>query len=570
MDSLATRLHDRVGAQLGSDPLIRSSEHADYQSNGSLPAAKARRAAPRDLAADVVSGLAGDSLVGAATVAGPGFINLRLADEAIWLQVASRVADDRLGIGTPLAGGRVVVDYSQPNIAKEMHVGHLRSTVIGDALVRLERFLGADVIRQNHLGDWGTPFGMLIAYLDEHPDPALATGSGEAAISRLSVLYRAARGVFDSDPAFVDRARARVVALQAGDEETLASWRGIVAESHRYFREVYDLLDVELVEADAIGESFYNDALAGVVTELEARGIAVPSDGALCVFFDGITGPDGAPVPLIVRKSDGGFGYAATDLAAIRHRVEALKTDRILYVVDVRQALHFRMVFDTARRAGWLPPEVTALHVAFGTVLGPNGKPFKTRAGDNITLISLLNQAVARASEVVASKSNLAGDELAARATEVGIGAVKYADLSTGRTRDYVFDLDRMVSLTGNTGVSLQYAHARVCSILSKAAGAPRDVTPGLPLADAERRLALRLDEFDAVLIVTATASEPHRLCAYLYDLAQALTTFYDACPVLKAPSGEIRGNRLLLCELTARTLRTGLGLLGIAAPERL
>jgi arginyl-tRNA synthetase len=570
MDSLATRLAARVGALLGTNPLIRPSDHADYQSNGALPAAKIRRVAPRELAMEVAAKMATDPLIAAAEVAGPGFVNLRIADEAIWSQVAARVADDRLGVGAPRHGERVVVDYSQPNIAKEMHVGHLRSTVIGDALVRLERFLGAAVIRQNHLGDWGTPFGMLIAYLDEHPDPPLATGTGEAAMSRLSAHYRAARKAFDSDPAFVDRARARVVALQADDAETLAAWRAIVAESHRYFGEVYALLDVELTEADAVGESFYNAALADLVAELEARGIAEPSDGALCVFFDGITGPDGSPVPLIVRKSDGGYGYPATDLAAIRYRVDMLGADRLCYVVDGRQALHFRMVFETARRAGWLPDRVTAEHIAFGTVLGRDGKPLKTRESDNVTLISLLRMAVARAADVVGEKSGLTGDELARRAVQVGIGAVKYADLSTGRTRDYVFDLDRMVSLSGNTGVYLQYAHARAGSILRRAGDASREVTPGEPMAAAERRLALRLDEFDGVLAVTVAAAEPHRLCAYLFELAQALTAFYDACPVLKAPSAEIRANRLALCDLAARTLRTGLGLLGIAAPERL
>jgi arginyl-tRNA synthetase len=582
MDSLATQLDRRVGAHLGADPLIRSSDHADFQSNGALAAGSVRRVAPRQLAAVVASALPADAadLVVAADVAGPGFVNITLADAAIWRQVAARAADGRLGVARPLSGTRIVVDYSQPNIAKEMHVGHLRSTVIGDAIVRLFRHLGADVIRQNHLGDWGTPFGMLIAYLDEHPDAATADGGdGEAAITWLSALYRAARAVFDADPEFVERARAKVVALQSGDPAALATWRSLVAESHRYFTEVYDLLGVELTEADAVGESFYNNELAGIADALERSGVAVHSQGALCVFFDGVTGPDGNPVPLIIRKSDGGFGYGVTDLAAARHRVGILHGDRICYVVDARQALHFRMVFDTVRRAGWLPDGVGLEHLAFGTVTGPDGKPFKTRSGQTVSLVALLRDAVERASAVVAEKSGLAGDELAARAREVGIGAVKYADLSTGRTRDYVFDLDRMVSLEGNTGVYLQYAHARVRSILRKAGrspgggsavAAPVRVYDGVPLEPAERRLALRLDEFDAVLAATAAAAEPHRLCAYLFELAQAVAAFWAACPVLLAPDEAVRANRLVLCAVVARTLATGLDMLGIAAPDRL
>jgi arginyl-tRNA synthetase len=571
VDSLAQQLSRRVGAHLHADPLIRASDHADFQANGALPAARERRTPPREMAATLAAALTEDGLVAAAEVAGPGFVNLTVASAAIWSQVGRRLADARLGVGRELSGQRVVVEYSGPNIAKELHVGHLRSTVIGDSLARLFRHAGADVIRQNHIGDWGTPFGMLIAYLDDHPESTVAASSGAETVSRLSALYGAARAEFDHDKAFADHARSRVVDLQTGDPRVRAEWRSIVAESQRYLAEIYGLLDVELTEADTDGESSYNDALAGIAQSLVEQGIAVDSEGALCVFNDDVRGRDGALVPLIVRKSDGGFGYAATDLAAIRRRVEDLRADRICYVVDARQALHFRMVFDTARRAGWLPDRVTAEHIAFGSVLDLDGKPLKTREGDTAKLISLLTAAVDRAGSVLAGHSpGLDADTVARRAREIGIGAVKYADLTTGRTRDYMFDLDRMLALDGNTAVYLQYAHARTCSILRKGNGVPRSVDMDAPMEAPERHLALRLDEFDAVLAAAVERAEPHRLCGHLFDVAQALAAFWNACPVLDAPSDSVRANRLVLCDLTARTLRTGLGLLGIAAPERL
>ena len=516
----------------------------------------------------MVAALPAGDLVAAASVAGPGFVNLELADRALLAQLVDRLGDSRLGVGTAEAGVTTVIDYSQPNIAKEMHVGHLRSTIIGDALVRILEHLGGTVVRRNHIGDWGTQFGMLIQYQLEQPEPAAVTDT--ATMRRLAALYRQARAAFDTDPAFAERARRRVVALQGGDGATLAAWQDIVAESTRYFTDIYDRLGVRLTGADAVGESAYNAALAGVAGELADRGVAAVSDGALCVFFDDVRGPDGEPTPLIVRKRDGGFGYAATDLAALRQRVADLHADRLLYVVDARQALHFRMVFDTARRAGWLPPAVPAVHVAFGTVLGPDGRPFKTRAGDTVRLADLLTEAVDRARDVVAAKNpGLAGAALHERARQVGIGAAKYADLATSRTRDYTYDPERMLALTGNTGVYLQYAHARIRSILSRADGADAAVDPGTTLELAERALILDLDGFADTLTEVVAGYEPHRLCGYLYRLAQTFTAFYERCPVLRADE-PVRGNRLALCRLTGDTLRTGLELLGIDAPDQL
>jgi arginyl-tRNA synthetase len=579
-ERLQRAITDALPDASGADPRLQRSDRADWQANGMLALAKSLGANPRDLAAKVVGRLDAGDLVARGEVSGPGFVNLTLADSAITSQVAARVAAPRLGVATFERAGTTVIDYSQPNIAKEMHVGHLRSTIIGDALARILDFGGEKVIRQNHLGDWGTQFGMLIQDLRERPgqldDPAVGdpASAGEASMSRLNRLYRDARARFDSDPAFAERARNRVVALQGGDPDTIAAWNEIVDESKRYFEAVYDELDVLLTDADAVGESFYNPFLVDVCAELERSGVAVWDDGALCVFFDDVTGPDGKPTPLIIQKSDGGYGYATTDLAAIRHRVGTLGATQILYVVDARQALHFKMVFETARRAGWLPDGVEVRHLPFGTVLGRDGKPFKTRAGETVRLMHLLAEAVERAQQVVAEKNpQLVGDELAERARQVGVGAVKYADLSTSRTRDYVFDVERMVNLQGDTGVYLQYAYARIQSILRKATdtGAPAAAAhPDLRLEPAERALGLLLDELGDTLATVASTYEPHRLCAYLHDLATSFTTFYEHCPVLKAPDPRAIANRLLFCHATAETLRTGMNLLGIATPQRL
>jgi arginyl-tRNA synthetase len=531
---------------------------------------------PRDFAEQISSSVPRNGLIASCEASGPGFLNITLSDGAIIQQIASRLADPRLGVSREQEGVITVVDYSQPNIAKEMHVGHLRSTIIGDALVRVLGFLGAKVIRQNHLGDWGTQFGMFIQFLEEHPEVAWRSQdvSSIGSVSTLNELYRTARQEFDEDPSFAERARSRVVALQSGDQDTLERWNEIVTESKRYFNHIYDRLGVLLEDQDAVGESFYNPFLNDLATELEQRGVAVLSDGALCVFFEDITGPDGNPTPLIVRKRDGGFGYAATDLAAIRYRVRVLNAKRLLYVVDARQALHFKMVFETAKRAGWLTEEVQAIHVGHGTVLGPDGRPFKTRSGETVRLSALLNDAVDRAKEIIAAKGPHLGQSKRDRLAHIiGIAAVKYAELSISRSKDYIFDVNRMVSFDGNTGVYLQYAHARISSMLRKVhEGVLNSARPhsDVQLKPAEHRLGLLLDEFQATLVEVAAALEPYRLSNFLYVLAQAFTDFYESCPVLRAERSEVRDNRILLCLLTAHTLRRGLNLLGIDAPDQL
>uniref|UniRef100_UPI00389A363F arginine--tRNA ligase n=1 Tax=Saccharothrix syringae TaxID=103733 RepID=UPI00389A363F len=579
---MATAMSEAIGRVredlAGANPVVRRSEHADFQSNAALALARRVGAGPRDLAADIAAALDGeaDGPIASAVPSGPGFLNLTVAQDALWAQVAARLADPRLGVGTPERGRRTVIDYSAPNIAKEMHVGHLRTTVIGDSLARVLGFLGADVVRQNHLGDFGTQFGMLIQYLDEHPDAAWhqdELDGGTSAVSALDGLYRSARAEFDADPAFADRARSRVVALQSGEPATVAAWKDIVAESERSFRAVYDRLGVLLTPEDSVGESFYHPMLGDTVAELVDAGLVVESEDALVFYSSEVSGPEGRPVTLMVRKRDGGYGYDATDLATIRYRIRDLEADRLVYVTDSRQALHFRLVFEAARRAGWLTGGVGAEHVAYGTILGPDGRPFKTRAGGTVRLTDLLDAAVSRARAVVADKNpDLDPAELDRIAEQAGIAAVKYADLSTSRVKDYSFDVDRMVSFTGDTGVYLQYAHARISSILRRAGDpdtAVDSVDSTVPLQPAERTLALELDAYGTVLDEVATTLEPHRLCGYLYDLARAFTAFYEACPVLKAED-PVRGNRLALCRLAVRTLGHGLDLLGIVAPDRM
>ncbi|WP_055525043.1 arginine--tRNA ligase [Streptomyces graminilatus] len=580
---LASALSATLPEAAGADPLLRRSDRADYQANGVLALAKKAKANPRELATQVVAQVTSGDLIQEIEVSGPGFLNITIADRAITENLAARYADDTGRLGVPYVPnpGTTVIDYAQPNVAKEMHVGHLRSAVIGDAVVKLLEFTGENVIRRHHIGDWGTQFGMLIQYLDEHPheldhkaNAADTEASGEEAMSNLDRLYKTARKLFDSDEEFKTRARLRVVDLQAGDPATLAIWQKFVDESKIYFFSVFEKLDMEIRDADIVGESGYNDMLDETCRLLEESGVAVRSEGALCVFFDDIKGPEGNPVPLIVRKSDGGYGYAATDLSAIRDRVFSLKANSLIYVVDARQSLHFKMVFETARRAGWLNDEdIKAYQLAFGTVLGKDGKPFKTREGETVKLVDLLDEAVDRATAVVREKDTLgqlSDAEVAERGAQVGIGAVKYADLSTSANRDYKFDLDQMVSLNGDTSVYLQYAYARIQSILRKAGEVRPQPHAELELAEAERALALHVDAFAETVTDSAAEYAPHKLAAYLYQLASLYTTFYDKCPVLKAETAEQVENRLFLCDVTARTLHQGMGLLGIRTPERL
>jgi len=548
-----------------ADPVLRPSQHADFQANAAMALAKKLGRPPRDVATAIADALDVSGVASSVEVAGPGFLNITLDDGLLAsLVVAGPVVD------AGVAPETVVVDYSSPNAAKEMHVGHLRSTVIGDSLVRVLEFLGHRVIRQNHLGDWGTQFGMLIEHLAESGIDPAAGGIGD-----LDVLYREAKHRFDSDPAFADAARQRVVLLQSGDEETLALWHQLIEESERHFEEVYTQLGVKLTRDDIRGESFYNPLLESTVEELEAKGLTVVDEGALCIYPPGFVGRDGSPFPLMVRKRDGGFGYDATDLAGVRFRARDLAGQRLVYVVDARQSQHFAMVFAASEMAGWLGAgsgsAARAEHVAFGMVLGPDNRPFKTREGGTIRLRDLLNEAVERAGVVVADKSSdLSASEQSAVARAVGIGAVKYADLANDRVKDYVFDWDRMLSFEGNTAPYLQYAHARIRSIFRRGGVAVPSGARVVLAEPAERALAMALLAFEPAVRLTADKLEPHRLCTYLFDLASAFTTFYEHCPVLRAESPEVRDSRLVLCDLTARTLSVGLGLLGIEAPERM
>jgi len=554
----------------GADAVIRPAgnpKFGDFQANFAMPLGKQLGRPPRQIAEAVVDQLDLGGVCSRVEVAGPGFVNLTLDEGWLAAETGLLLGDDRLGVPLDPEPKKVIVDYSGPNVAKEMHVGHLRSTIIGDALVRTLRWAGHDVIAQNHIGDWGTPFGMLIEHL-------LDVGEQEAAhelsVGDLTAFYQQARATFDSDPGFAERSSRRVVTLQAGDPQTLHLWHVLVEQSKRYFNTVYERLGVLLTDDDLAGESLYNDQLADVVAELEAKGLAVVDDGALCVFPPGFTGRDGQPLPLIIRKSDGGYGYATTDLAAIRYRASQLGGQRILYLVDAGQHQHLSMVIAVGRQAGWLAPGVEAEHVAFGLVLGPDGRRLRTRSGDNPKLIDLLDEAVERAAAAVAAKNpELPADTRAAVARAVGIGSVKYADLSSDRIKDYVFDWDRMLSFDGNTAAYLINAYVRIRSIFRRAEGEP-GVSAVLITAPEERALALALLRFDRVIASVVERSEPHLLATYLFELAQAFTAFYEGCPVLRAATQQLRQSRLTLCEITARTLATGLGLLGIETVDQM
>ncbi|APR87620.1 Arginyl-tRNA synthetase [Minicystis rosea] len=552
-----------------TDPAIRRSNHADYQANAAMALGKRVGRPPRDVAAAIVKELPLEGICKKVEIAGPGFINLTLEDAYVARELADTARDARLGVAAAAQPETVVVDYSSPNVAKEMHVGHLRSTIIGDAVARVLTALGHRVIRQNHVGDWGTPFGMLIEHLLDED----ASGRSDLSAADLNSFYKAARAKFDADPAFAERARQRVVKLQGGDEPTLVLWRRLVDASTKYFGSVYERLGVKLGAGDVAGESLYNPMLNTVASELEQAGLASISEGALCVFPPGFTGREGEPLPLIVRKQDGGYGYAATDLAAIRYRTQKLEATRLIYVVGAPQAQHLSMVYAVAKMAGWLAPPARAEHVAFGSVLGPDKKMFKTRSGDTVRLTDLIDEADERAGKAVAEKNpDLDAETRADVAHMVGVGAIKYADLSSDRIKDYVFDWNRMLAFEGNTAPYLMYAHARIRSIFRKAEsdGGARAAAEIAVVAPKERALALEICRFGAAVQEVGETLQPHKLCAYLFDLASAFTSFYEACPVLKDNTDAERASRLAMCDLTARVLGEGLGLLGIGAPDRM
>jgi arginyl-tRNA synthetase len=569
-------------------------QFGDYQANGVMAAAKRMGTNPRQLAQKVVeaAGPILADLAGKVEVAGPGFINIHLSAEWLSSELNGILggADGRLGVPAPACPQTVVVDYSAPNLAKEMHVGHLRSTIIGDALARVLDFIGHKVIRQNHVGDWGTQFGMLVAYLKDllRQDPQ---GSrADTVLSDLEEFYRQAKARFDSDPAFADAARDEVVQLQARQPATYEMWERFREISLLHCGHVYQRLGVLLTDADIRGESFYNDDLPNVVAALKATSLFRESHGAQCVFLVQFKGKDAELLPMIVQKSDEGYLYSTTDLAAIRYRCgtgpkkpDWAPADRILYVVDARQSLHFQMLFAVAKHpeVRFAPENVSLEHVPFGTMMGGDGRPFKTRTGGTVKLMDLLDEAQQRAMTLVSEKNpDMPEPERRHVARVVGIGAVKYADLSQNRSSDYVFSWDKMLSLDGNTAPYMQYAYARVRSIFRKGQGdwlrSPDAVgtevpVPRLAIADPpERALGLKLAQFPETVETVARDCLPSVLCSYLYDLAGAFMGFYESCPVLKAPDEAARASRLLLCHLTARTIQTGLNLLGIETIEQM
>lgn len=544
-------------------------EFGDYQANGVMAAAKAAKINPRQLAQTVLQHLNLIDLADKVEIAGPGFINIHLRNDWLANQLSAAATDSHLGVHRASQPQTVVVDYSGPNLAKEMHVGHLRSTIIGDAVARVLEFLGHKVIRQNHVGDWGTQFGMLIAYMVRLRAENKADLSTQ--LADLEAFYRDAKRLYDEDPAFAATARDYVVRLQSGDPECQLLWQTFIDESMRHCEEVYQRLGVTLTPADTKPESAYNDDLPVLVEELQAKGLLTESEGARCVFLPEFTGKDDKPLPIIVQKSDGGYLYATTDLAAIRYRVGTLHANRLLYFVDARQNLHLRQVFALARAAGWADESVALEHLPFGTMMGEDGRPFKTRTGGTVKLIDLLDEAEQRALRLVSEKNpDLSAQQRQDVAAAVGIGAVKYADLSKNRTSDYIFNWDSMLSFEGNTAPYMQYAYTRIRSIFRRGELEGGSGHGAIVLQEpAERLLALKLAQFEEALATVAADCVPHVLCGYLYDLAGAFMSFYEACPVLKAEE-PARSGRLALCGLTAATMAAGLNLLGIRVVEQM
>jgi arginyl-tRNA synthetase len=553
----------------GIDPQVKWATNplfGDLQANFAMSLGKRLGKSPRVVAQEVTGRLSLGTVASKVEIAGPGFINVTLSEETIQKLLLEQSP------ACPASGvipERVVIDYSAPNVAKEMHVGHIRSTVIGDALARILTFLGHEVLRRNHLGDWGTQFGMLVEHVS-----SLGWKPGQKhEIRDLNTLYREAKARFDADADFAARSRSRVVALQSGEQETVSLWRELVLESKHHFAEVYDSLGVLLTDDDYFGESYYNDMLAPVTEELLKSGVAVESEAAICVFPPGFKGQDGGPVPLIVRKKDGGYGYDTTDLAAFRHRARDLDAKRLIYVTDSRQKQHFAMIFAAAKMAGWLSDGIRAEHVPFGTILGEDGKPFKTRSGDTVRLQDLLEEATERAYAIVNEKaSGFQEEEKRQIAHTIGIGAIKYADLSNDRIKDYVFSWDRMLSFDGNTAPYLLNAYVRIRSIFRKAEDAGIDPSPDIVSMGTpeERALAIHLLKFGDAIKQVANGLEPHWLCTYLYELASSFHHFYEKHSVINAPDSATASRRLAMCALVSEALRRGLGLLGIQTVERM
>ncbi len=544
----------------------RDKTHGDFASNIAMMLAKPAGMKPRDLAEKIIAALPADENVTKAEIAGPGFINFFQNTQALANRLEAALADERIGVRKAGPVQRTVVDLSAPNLAKEMHVGHLRSTIIGDGVARVLEFLGDEVIRQNHVGDWGTQFGMLMAMLEDHPDML------KSALSDLEEFYRAAKKRFDEDPVFADRARKLVVDLQAGDEECIKAWKGFTHISLSHCQDIYEKLNVKLTMADVMGESAYNDDLINVVNDLRAAGMLVESNGAQCVFLDEFKNADGDPLPVIIVKADGGYLYATTDLAAVRYRSGKLKADRALYFVDQRQALHFQQVFAVARKAGFVTHPMEMEHMGFGTMNGADGRPFKTRDGGTVKLVDLLIEAEDRAFKLVQEKNpELPVKTLHEIAKVVGIDSVKYADLSKHRTSDYSFNFDLMLNFEGNTAPYLLYAYTRAAGVFRKLDKDFSEVQGQIVLeAELEQELGTKLAQFGEVLNGVAEKGTPHILCTYLYDLASLFSSFYENCPILKAETPEQMQSRLRLTELTRRTLKQGLELLGLKVLEQM
>ena len=560
-----------AGAPADCEPQVRQSakvQFGDYQANGVMAVAKKLGMAPRQLAEQVLSHLDLNGIANKVEIAGPGFINIFLDPAFLADNVNRALQSERLGVTKPQAQ-TIVVDYSAPNVAKEMHVGHLRSTIIGDASVRTLEFLGHKVIRANHVGDWGTQFGMLIAYLEKQQQE----NAGEMALADLEGFYREAKKHYDEDEAFAERARSYVVKLQGGDEYFLQMWRKLVDITMSQNQITYDRLNVTLTRDDVMGESLYNPMLPGIVADLKAKGLAVESEGATVVFLDEYKNKEGEPMGVIIQKKDGGYLYTTTDIACAKYRYETLHADRVLYYIDSRQHQHLMQAWTIVRKAGYVPDSVPLEHHMFGMMLGKDGKPFKTRAGGTVKLADLLDEALERARRLVAEKNpDMSADELENLANVVGIGAVKYADLSKNRTTDYVFDWDNMLAFEGNTAPYMQYAYTRVLSVFRKA-GIDENAMNDAPVViaeDREAQLAARLLQFEETLSVVAREGTPHVMCAYLYDLAGLFSGFYEHCPILSAESEETRNSRLKLALLTAKTLKLGLDTLGIETVERM